>query len=172
MKRPRFGGIADRPGETESAAELAAMVDRRELTTDVSFYFLYEAADAAVRINNCKLELTILLQMMPEFYQQGTQLRRFYQLFRDQPIPHDQLLLAIPEEPVLQANKATTEIIERYLRNGIRLVLDSYGSLILVIPSESGVFTDIADQCGDYQATLKLTITYSGLTLTCVTSTM
>ena len=123
---PWFGGIANRPGETESAAELTAMLDRRELTTDVSFYFLYEAADAAVRINNCKLELTILLQMMPEFYHQGTQLQRFYQLFRDQPIPHEQLLLTIPEETVLQANKATTEIIERYLRNGIRLVLDNY----------------------------------------------
>lgn len=54
-------------------------------------------------------------------------------------------------------------------------LMDSYtstGSLILVMPSESGVFADIADQCGDYQATLKLTITYKGLTLTGVTSTM
>ena len=35
-------------------------------------------------------------------------------------------MLTIPEEIVLNANKTTTEIIERYLRNGIRLVLDNY----------------------------------------------
>lgn len=123
---PWFGGIADRPGETEGAGELSAMLDRRGLLPDISFYFLYEAADAVVRINNCKLDLKILLQMMPEFYKQGTQLQRFNQLFKDQPISRDQLLLTIPEETVLNANKATIELIERYLRNGIRLVLDNY----------------------------------------------
>ena len=123
---PWFGGIVDRPGETEGMAELEAMLQRRDMIVDMSFYFLYEAADAALRINNCKLDLKILLQMMPSFYTQGTQLQRFNQLFRDQPIPHEQLLLTIPEETVLKANKATTEIIERYLRNGIRLVVDNY----------------------------------------------
>ena len=123
---PWFGGIANRPGETEGMEELAGMLQRKELVADVAFYFLYEAADAAVRINNCKLELKILLQMLPDFYQQGTQLQRLNQLFKDQPIPRDQLLLTIPEETVLNASKAVTEIIERYLRNGICLVLDNY----------------------------------------------
>lgn len=128
---PWFGGIIDRPGETEGAAEIAGMLDRRELMADVSFYFMYEAADAALRINNCKLDLTILLQMMPEFYHQGTQLQRFYQLFRDQPIPREQLLFTIPADTVLGASKATTEVIERYLRNGVRLVLDNYNPELL-----------------------------------------
>ncbi|MBR2890062.1 MAG: EAL domain-containing protein [Oscillospiraceae bacterium] len=124
---PWFGGIADRPGETEGAAEVADMLERKDLLVDVSFYFLYEAADALLRIENCKLEVRhILLQMMPQFYLQGTQLQRFNQLFKDQPIDRNKLLLTIPEDTVLQANKATTEIIERYLRNGIRLMVDNY----------------------------------------------
>lgn len=123
---PWFGGIADRPGETEGMAELEGMLRRKDLVTDVAFYFLYEAADAVVRINNCKLDLKILLQMLPDFYSQGTQLQRFNQLFKDQPDTRERLLLTIPEETVLNATKATTEVIERYLRNGIRLVVDNY----------------------------------------------
>lgn len=124
---PWFGGIADRPGETEAASELEGMLQRKNLVADVCFYLLYEAADTVLRIQNCKLELQgILLQMIPSFYQQGTQLQRFNQLFKDQPIPREKLLLTIPEETLLNANKATTEVIERYLRNGIRLVVDNY----------------------------------------------
>ena len=123
---PWFGGIANRPGETEGMEELAGMLQRREMVSDVAFYFLYEAADAAVRINNCKLDLKILLQMLPDFYKEGSQLQRLNQLFKDQPISRDQLLLTIPEETVLTANKSVAEVIERYLRNGISLVLDGY----------------------------------------------
>ena len=36
------------------------------------------------------------------------------------------LLLTIPMDTVLNASKSTVEIIERYLRNGIRLVVDNY----------------------------------------------
>lgn len=123
---PWFGGIANRPGETEGMEELTGMLQRKGLVTDVAFYFLYEAADALVRINNCKLDLKILLQMLPDFYHQGTQLQRLNQLFKDQPIERDQLLITIPAELVQTANKATQEIIQRYLRNGISLVLDDY----------------------------------------------
>lgn len=124
---PWFGGIENRPGETETAAELEGMLNRKEMIPDVSFYFLYEAADTLLRIQNCKLPLqAVLLQMLPSFYNQGTLLQRFNQLFKDQPIPREKLLLTIPEEVILKANKTTTEIIERYLRNGIRLVVDNY----------------------------------------------
>lgn len=124
---PWFGGIVDRPGETETASDLEGMLCRKELVTDVSFYFLYEAADAVLRIENCKLNIqAIVLQMLPSFYSQGTQLQRFNQLFKDQPIRRDKLLLTIPEETVLNANKTTTDLIERYLRNGIKLVVDDY----------------------------------------------
>ena len=124
---PWFGGILGRPGETEGAAELEGMLVRKKLVEDVSFYFLYEAADAILRIENCKLQLqAVVLQMLPSFYQLNTQLQRFNQLFKDQPIPREKLLLTIPADTVLNANKHTTELIERYLRNGIRLMLDGY----------------------------------------------
>ena len=87
---------------------------------------LYEAADTVVRINNCKLDLKILVQMMPDFYLQGSQLQRMNQLLKDQPIDHNQLLMTIPEETIISANKSVTEVIERYLRNGFRLVVDNY----------------------------------------------
>jgi EAL domain-containing protein (putative c-di-GMP-specific phosphodiesterase class I) len=95
---------------------------------DVSLYFLYEAADAVLRIENCRLESVqaVLLQMLPSFYQLNTQLQRFNQLFKDQPIPREKLLLTLPVETLAGATKHTTELIERYLRNGIRLVLDGY----------------------------------------------
>ncbi|MBQ3192128.1 MAG: EAL domain-containing protein [Oscillospiraceae bacterium] len=124
---PWFGGILGRPGETETMAELEPMLVRKQLVEDMSFYFLYEAADAVLRIENCKLDLkAVVLHMMPSFYQLNTQLQRFNQLFKDQPIPREKLLLTITEETLLGLNKAKTELVERYLRNGIRLVLDGY----------------------------------------------
>lgn len=124
---PWFGGIIGRPGESESAAELEQMLIRKKMVEDISQYFLYEAADTLVRIENCKLDIqAIVLQMLPSFYQLNTQLQRFNQLFKDQPIPREKLLLTIPADTLAGATKHTQELVERYLRNGIRLVLDGY----------------------------------------------
>jgi EAL domain-containing protein (putative c-di-GMP-specific phosphodiesterase class I) len=88
---------------------------------------LYEATDAVLRIENCKLELEgILLNMIPEFYLSGTQLQKFNQLFEQQGIKKNELLLTIPEHIVRTCSKTNMEIIRRYLRNGIVLVLDDY----------------------------------------------
>jgi EAL domain-containing protein (putative c-di-GMP-specific phosphodiesterase class I) len=124
---PWFAGIQDRPGETESAPELADMLRRTELVSDISIYFLYEAADAVLRMENCKLDLAgVVLQMLPDFYLVGSQLQRINQVFKDQGIDKSKLMLTVPEELVRTANKATQEILSRYLRNGIVLVLDGY----------------------------------------------
>ena len=124
---PWFGGILGRPGETEGLAELEGMLVRKKMVEDVSTYFLYEAADAVLRIENCKLNLkAVLLHMLPSFYQLNTQLQNFNQLFKDQPIPREKLLLTVPAEMLANANKRTVELVERYLRNGICLVLDGY----------------------------------------------
>ena len=124
---PWFGGIQGRPGETEDASELEAMLVRKKLVEDISSYFLYEAADTVLRIENCKLQIqAVLLQMLPSFYQLNTQLQQFNQLFKDQPIPREKLLLTVPAQTVFTSNKKNIEQIERYLRNGIQLVLDGY----------------------------------------------
>ena len=124
---PWFGGIAGRPGETEGAAELEAMLERKKLIEDISAYFLYEAADTLLRIENCRLPIqAVVLQMLPGFYHLNSQLQQFNQLFKDQPIPREKLLVTVSAQTVSGANKKTLEVIERYLRNGIRLLLDGY----------------------------------------------
>ena len=124
---PFFGGIANRPGETETEAELRELFRRTDLVEDLSLYFLYEATDAIYRINNCKLALDgVLLNILPDFYLKGMTLQNFNRLFEDQPIEKSQLLLTIPEQTVRTCSKTNLEIIRRYLRNGIVLVLDGY----------------------------------------------
>jgi len=124
---PWFGGVLGRPGETEGITELEPMLIRKKLVEDISTYFLYEAADTVLRIENCKVQVqAVVLQMMPSFYQLNTQLQQFNQLFKDQPIPREKLLLTVPAQSVCNATKKSLEFIERYLRNGIQLVLDGY----------------------------------------------
>jgi EAL domain-containing protein (putative c-di-GMP-specific phosphodiesterase class I) len=124
---PRFGGIANQPGETEGADELRDLFRRTNLVEELSWYFLYEASDTVVRIQNCKLELEgILLNMLPDFYLAGTQLQKFNQLFTEQPIERKNLLLTIPDEIVRTCTKTNMEIVQRYIRNGIQLVVDGY----------------------------------------------
>ena len=124
---PWFGGIAGRPGETEGAADLADMFARTELTPDVSFYLLYEAADTVLRMQNCKLQTQgILVQMLPHFFTRENHLQRFEQLFDDQPIERDKLMLCVPAAEVVAGGKGMRAQLNRYNRSGIALVLDGY----------------------------------------------
>lgn len=113
--------------EKVTAEEHRDLLRRAGITNEVMNYFLYEAADALYRMNNCKLETRgVLLEVLPDFYKQGSRLQQLNKLFEDQPVPKEQLMLTIPEETALQANKAVTEVITRYLRNGFALVVDNY----------------------------------------------
>ena len=124
---PWFGGIVGQPDETESIDDLRDLFKRTALVESLSWYFLYEAADAMVRIRNCKLDIKgIVVRMIPEFYQLKSQLQKFYQLFIDQPIEKNDLLLTIPAEFVKNASKTALEIVQRYTRNGVCLLLDGY----------------------------------------------
>lgn len=124
---PWFGGIAGRPGETEGAPEVEDMMKRTGILTDVSFYLLYEAADAILRMQNCGIESKgILVQMLPSFYKQGSHNQRFQQLFQDQPIPREKLMLTLPEQILVGATKTLEELITRYIKNGVTLVLDGF----------------------------------------------
>ena len=124
---PWFAGIVDQPDETEGVEDLRELFKRTSLIEDISWLMMYEAADAVVRINNCKLNLKgVFLEMIPEFYSSKTHLQKLNQLFVDQPIEKDQLWLTLPVDTFKKCNKKTMEIIERYLRNGIVLVLDGY----------------------------------------------
>lgn len=139
---PWFAGVLGNQDETESAEQLRELFNHTNITEDLSWYFLYEATDAILRINNCNLQLdAILLNILPDFYLLDTQLQKFNQLFMDQPVSKDALLLTIPESILLSVNKAQIEVIKRYIRNGIRLVADNYHPSS--IPSEWLIETGI-----------------------------
>lgn len=124
---PWFRLTASADGETVGADEQRELLHRSGLAGDIMNYLFYEAADALYRMQNCKIENRgILVQVLPDFYQQGSRLKSFAKLFEDQPVAKEKLLLTIPEEIALKANKATAEIIARYLKNGIVLVVDGY----------------------------------------------
>lgn len=124
---PWFAGILDRPGEVERLADVASMLHTTGIAGEVSFYFLYEATDTILRMNNCKLDVnTLLLQMPDEFYSSTSHLKGLTQLFEDQPVDRKDLWLTISEQVLLNANKATAENIARYVRNGMILVLDGF----------------------------------------------
>lgn len=121
---PWFAGKGE---EREDAATVADRLARTELTVDMSFYLFYEAADTLLRIQNCALDLPYLLvHTIPGFFSRDSHLKRFDELFADQPVDRTRLLLTIPEKTVLEANKGEAEVIARYLRNGVTLLLDDY----------------------------------------------
>lgn len=124
---PWFGGVAGAPGETETAEELRELFKRLRIVEEVSRYFLYEATDALVRIDNCKLAINaILLNMLPDFYLAGTQLQKLLQVFVDQKLEKERLWMTVSETVLKTCSKTNLEIIRRYPRNGFVLVVDGY----------------------------------------------
>ena len=100
---------------------------RSGLRGDTAFYFLYEAADAVLRMENCELDLKgVLLNMLPGFYTLPSQLPRFGQLFADQPIDRRKLMLTISESQFLQLSKMQRDVLREYLQEGIVLVLGGF----------------------------------------------
>ena len=124
---PWFAGILERPGEIERLSDIAPLLKSTGLTVETTFYFLYEAADTILRMQNCKLDVsTLVLHIPDDFYAQGSKLKNFVQLFEDQPIEKEKLWLTVSEQVLQNANKATLENITRYVRNGLVLVLEDF----------------------------------------------
>ena len=124
---PWFRLDADEAAEKLTAEEQRELLHRAGLVHEVMNYLLYEAADALYRMDNCKLENKgILLEVLPDFYKQGSHLQQFNKLFEDQPVAKERLMLTVPEDVVLHANKSVGEVLSRYLRNGLVLVVDNY----------------------------------------------
>lgn len=124
---PWFGGIVGSTGETETAEEIDAMLKRTGLTEEVSFYLMYEAADALYRLKNCGIETAgVILEALPSFFRLPSRLSRFAKLFADQPVDKEKLMLAVPPEVWNSDVKAVRDILSLYLRNGIVLVADGY----------------------------------------------
>ena len=126
---PWFGGLAEDPNERETIADVEEQLCRIDLVTDMSFYFLYEAADALLRIENCKFDLeAIVLHMIPSFYKQGAEMQRFQKLWKDQPIDKTKLVLTIPQEFYLALSNPEKDTVKRYLGNGFSIMLDGWNA--------------------------------------------
>ena len=124
---PWFAGLPDGSEEAEGVADIEEMLRRNGLIVDVSFYLLYEAADALLRVENCKIPCSgVLVDMMPAFYAMESQLERLDQLYRDQPIPKEKLLLTIPTDFLLSLDMARADMLRRYTRHGVRLAAEGY----------------------------------------------
>ena len=124
---PWFAGLPDGSEDTEGVADIEEMLRRNDLIADVSFYLLYEAADALLRVENCKIPCSsVLVDMMPAFYTLESQLERLDQLYRDQPIPKEKLLLTIPTDFLLTLDMARGDMLRRYTRHGVRLAAEGY----------------------------------------------
>lgn len=122
---PWFGGILDNPEETEGISEVYELLARTNLTEDTSWYFMYEATDTLYRIKNCKLDLDgVVLNMLPGFYSLPTQLQKFNELFERQPVNKQSLILTMPENVYKNATKTMLEVVKRYIRAGITIMLD------------------------------------------------
>lgn len=131
---PWFACQADRPGETESAQDVAELLGKAELTQDVAFYLLYEAADTVLRMQNCRLDtLGVLVQTLPGFFTRENLLPRFNQLLEDQPIDRAKLMLTVPAAEVAAGGKGMRAQLGRYLRNGLCLVLDGFDPAELTV---------------------------------------
>ncbi len=125
---PWFAGIIGQPGEREEACDVEELIKRTDLTRSMTEYFLYEATDALVRLENCKLDYAVLLDILPDFYQQTSQMAMMEKVLADQQLGKEKLLLTVPESALIDATKGRQEVIQRYLRNGFNLVLDGYHS--------------------------------------------
>lgn len=129
---PWFGGLADDPSEKENIEIIEPQLRRLELIPEISTYFLYEAADTLLRIQNCKLPIdSIVLEMIPSFYMDVSQLTKFEQLFEDQPIDKKCLILTIPDFVIIRANEELEEILKSYTDIGVTLMVDSWNPATL-----------------------------------------
>ena len=124
---PWFEEMIERPDEEAFLAEKVAQFKRTELTKDVMMYLLYEAADALLRAQNCRVSPdSIIVNVFPDFYGNQSHLQELNKLFKDEPIERDRLVLTIPQAAVVSANKQTADVLRRYLKNGIALMVDDW----------------------------------------------
>lgn len=124
---PWFKGNLENAGEKENLKDLEALLDRTNLTDDMTFYFLYEASDLVLRLQNCKLPIeAVLVPMLEKFYTTGNKMQRLNQLYTDQPIDKRLLYLTIPQNVVVNCNSDTLEFINALVEAGVPLVVDDY----------------------------------------------
>ena len=134
MAEPWFGGVLGNPNERENKEAVADMLKRTGIVVDVSTYFIYEACDTIIRIKNCKLKTeSIILDMLDSFYTEKITVGRFNEIFEDQPIDKSKLILTVSAQYLSKAPKAIKDVIGKYNRNGISVMVRQWRPELLPI---------------------------------------
>lgn len=125
---PWFGGIKDKPSETDSVEIIEPQLRRLGEVSNITTYFLYEVTDTLLRIENCKLETidAIVLEMIPSFYMDDPETSRFETLFEHQPIDKSKLILTVPAFVLENANETVEGTLKSCIEYGVRLMLDGW----------------------------------------------
>lgn len=124
---PWFKGNIEKVGETETLEELEGLLVRTQLVDDMTFYFLYEACDTVLRLQNCRLPFEgVVVPILKDFYTSGNKMPRLLQLYEDQPIDKRNLLLTIPCEVFIEPDKQLSEFITQMVDEGVNLIVDDY----------------------------------------------
>ena len=124
---PWFKLYVNDSAEQVEPALVEDMLVRTELITGTVFYFLYEAADALLRMENCSLSpKAVILNVPQKFYKENVKLQEFEKLFEDQPVDREKLILTVSLDTYLNSGKGVSDTIQKYLRNDISLMLDGF----------------------------------------------
>lgn len=122
-----FGTEIMKVQEDLPSNNLASVFKRTGIYPQLCTYFMYEACDTVLRMENCQLSTEgVILNILPEFYSLTNQMELFDKLFADQPIDKKHFMLTVPENAVINATKSTLENIRRYMRHGVNIVLKDY----------------------------------------------
>ena len=132
---PWFGGVLDKPEEKQNAEEVEGLLMRTGMTKDITIYFLYEAADALVRMKNCEVQTGgILLPVFSAFYTSGNHMEHLEKMFSDTGIDRKRLRLTVQESLIKKADHKVLDRLTDYIDQGITLVLDNYHPEDMSIP--------------------------------------
>lgn len=124
---PWFAGVLGDDNKREGLEQVEPMLVRTKTVQEIMFYFLYEAADTVLHMQNCQLNQDgVLVPVVADFYKGESQLGRLEQLLEEQPIDRSKLLLLVPEEAVIMGKVEELENLTSYIEEGIQLVLDGY----------------------------------------------
>lgn len=124
---PWFKGAPKNVEDTETLEDLEGLFQRTQLLDDMTFYFLYEAADTVLRLQNCRLPVEgVIVPILGGFYTNNSKMPRLLQLFEDQPIDKRLLKLTIPHSTLFEMDQAAAELISQMVDEGFTFVVDGY----------------------------------------------
>lgn len=98
---------------------------RINLVNDMQYYFLYEACDMLLRMGNYRLIKPVIVGIFPSFLNVEAA-GKLNQLFTDQPVDKNNLILAVDEQALIAADHDRQSAIKAFLENGVSFMADNW----------------------------------------------